>query len=90
MFFIVLIRLNQIAVVENLNQECFLRQKICIILDMKNSWLIGDKESDITAANCSGITNTILVKSGHKINESDSKAKYILQSIHQSNQIIIS
>ena len=59
-------------------------------IDMQNSWLIGDKETDITAANCSGISNTILVKSGHKINEADSKAKYILESIHQSSQVIIS
>ena len=58
-------------------------------IDMQNSWLIGDKEVDIIAANSSGITNTILVKSGHKINEVDSNAKYILDSIHQSNQVII-
>ena len=59
-------------------------------IDMQNSWLIGDKETDITAANYSGISNTILVKSGHKINEVESKAKYILESIHQSSQVIIS
>ena len=58
-------------------------------IDMKNSWLIGDKENDIIAANSSGITNTILVKSGHKINELDSNAKYILKSINQSPQVII-
>ena len=58
-------------------------------IDMQNSWLIGDREVDIIAANSSGITNTILVKSGHKINEVDSNAKYILESIHQSNEVII-
>ena len=58
-------------------------------IDMQNSWLIGDKENDIIAANSSGITNTILVKSGHKINELDSNAKYILKSINQSPQVII-
>ena len=58
-------------------------------IDMQNSWLIGDKENDIIAANSSGITNTILVKSGHKINELDSNAKYILESIYQSNEVII-
>ena len=58
-------------------------------IDMNNSWLIGDTEVDIIAANSAGITNTILVKSGHKINEADSNAKYILESIHQSNQVII-
>jgi len=58
-------------------------------IDMQNSWLIGDKEIDIIAANSSGITNTILVKSGHKINEVDSNAKYFLESIQQSKQVIL-
>jgi D-glycero-D-manno-heptose 1,7-bisphosphate phosphatase len=58
-------------------------------IDMQNSWLIGDKEVDIIAANSSGITNTILVKSGHKINEVDSNAKYFLDSIQQSKQVIL-
>jgi D-glycero-D-manno-heptose 1,7-bisphosphate phosphatase len=58
-------------------------------IDMKKSWLIGDKENDIIAANNAGIKNTILVKSGHKINESQSNAKYILNSIYQSSQVII-
>jgi len=58
-------------------------------IDMQNSWLIGDKEDDIIAAKNSDITNTILVKSGHKINEIDSHAKYILESINETNQVII-
>jgi D-glycero-D-manno-heptose 1,7-bisphosphate phosphatase len=58
-------------------------------IDMQNSWLIGDKEVDIIAANNSGISNTILVRSGHKINEDFSNAKYILDSIHASTEIII-
>ena len=57
-------------------------------IDMEISWLIGDKENDIIAANNSGITNTILVKSGHKIDELDSNAKYILKSINQSQKVI--
>ena len=59
-------------------------------VDMNNSWLIGDKEDDISAANSSGIFNTILVRSGHKINESKSKAKYFLESMHESINIISS
>jgi D-glycero-D-manno-heptose 1,7-bisphosphate phosphatase len=58
-------------------------------IDMQNSWLIGDKENDITAARSSGINNTILVKSGHKINERDSNAKFILGSIYELSQVII-
>ena len=59
-------------------------------INMKNSWMIGDKEVDIIAANTAGITNTILVRSGHIINKADSNAKYILDSIDQSNKVIIS
>jgi D-glycero-D-manno-heptose 1,7-bisphosphate phosphatase len=58
-------------------------------IDMKNSWLIGDKEDDIIAGNNSGILNTILVRSGHKINEKFTKASYIINSIKDSNNIII-
>ena len=53
------------------------------------SLIKGDKESDISAAISSGITNTILVKSGHKINVHNSHAKYIIDSVRQSNQIIV-
>ena len=55
---------------------------------MEDSWMIGDKESDIKAANSAGIDNTILVKSGHKIDESSSNAKFILESINQITKII--
>ena len=57
-------------------------------IDMKNSWMIGDKEADVGAANAAGINNTILVKSGHSIDEANSKAKFILKSIKDSTQII--
>ena len=52
-------------------------------IDMKNSWMIGDKEADIQAANSAGISNTVLVKSGHNIDEKNSKAKFIFDSIKQ-------
>ena len=57
-------------------------------INMPESWMIGDKETDITAAISSGINNTILVKSGHKINAADSRAKFIIDSINQSSQLI--
>jgi len=56
--------------------------------DMEKSWLIGDKEVDVIAANEAGIENTILVRSGHRIDESNSNAKIILNSILQTKQII--
>lgn len=52
-------------------------------IDMQNSWMIGDKENDVIAANLAGIQNTILVRSGHKIDESSLKASFILDSIKQ-------
>lgn len=57
-------------------------------IDMEKSWLIGDKEIDIIAANKAGIGNTILVESGYVINKTKSKAKFILKSIKYSIQII--
>ncbi len=46
------------------------------------------QEADIQAANSAGISNTILVKSGHEINEESSKAKFILDSIKQVATIL--
>ena len=66
----------------------FIKAKIKHKICMEDSWMIGDKESDIKAANSAGIDNTILVKSGHKIVESSSNAKFILESINQVNKII--
>ena len=66
----------------------FLKAKDKHNTDMEKSWLIGDKEVDVIAANEAGIDNTILVRSGHRIDESNSNAKIILDSIHQTKQII--
>ena len=57
-------------------------------ISMDDSWMIGDKETDIEAANLAGITNTILVKSGHLINESNSNSKFIIDSIKPSKEVI--
>ena len=57
-------------------------------IDMKRSWMIGDKEADIQAANAANIQNTILVKSGHQIDENNSKASFIFDSIEQVKDAI--
>ena len=57
-------------------------------IDVSKSWMIGDKEADIQAANEAGIHKTILVKSGHDIDESKSNAMHILESIKDA-QIVI-
>ena len=66
----------------------FLKAKDEHNTDMEKSWMIGDKERDIIAANSARIDNTILVRSGHRIDESNSNAKIILNSIQQAKQII--
>ena len=57
-------------------------------IDMGNSWMIGDKEADVAAANAAGINNTILVKSGHSIDEEASNAARIADSILETTGII--
>ena len=59
-------------------------------IDFKNSWLIGDKETDIQAAHTVGIKNTILVKSGHLIDEHRSNALFIIDSIKEATKTITS
>jgi len=57
-------------------------------INMNNSWMIGDKETDIEAANLAGINNTILVRSGNNIDESNSNSNFIIDSINESKKII--
>ena len=66
----------------------FLEAKTKHNIIMENSWMIGDIEADVIAAKSAGIHNTILVRSGHKIDESNSRASFFLNSIQQSKQII--
>ena len=67
----------------------FLKAKAKHNTDMEKSWIIGDKERDIQAAKSAGINNTILVSSGHNINETKSNASFIIDSITQSKKIIV-
>ena len=57
-------------------------------IDMENSWMIGDRENDIQAAHNAGIRNTILVKSGHEIDELNTNSKFILNSIKDIHEVI--
>jgi D-glycero-D-manno-heptose 1,7-bisphosphate phosphatase len=52
-------------------------------IDLKNSWLIGDKNSDIECAKNAGINNTIHVKSGHPFDISN--ASFIIESLTKEN-----
>lgn len=62
--------------------------KDIIDIDFKNSWLIGDKTSDIELAINVDIPNTIQVLSGDKFDIKKSKAKYIIESIKDIKTII--
>ena len=57
-------------------------------IDMQYSWMIGDKEADIGAANAAEVKNTILVKTGHEIDEVNYNAKFILKSMQDTIEII--
>jgi len=59
-----------------------------IDINYKNSWLIGDKSSDIQTAINANIANTIQVKSGHDFDEKTSKASFIVDSINDIPNII--
>ena len=50
--------------------------------------MIGDSDRDITAATLAGITNTVLLTSGHKIDEENSLAKYHLNSINDIKKLV--
>jgi D-glycero-D-manno-heptose 1,7-bisphosphate phosphatase len=67
----------------------FLRCKNTMNINMELSWAIGDKETDIIAARKAGVDQTILVRSGHKIDELNSQAKYVINSVKESTNIII-
>lgn len=58
-------------------------------IDLENSWLIGDKESDIKCAKNAKIAHTIQVKSGHNFDESKSIANFVCDDIKSAiNKII--
>lgn len=59
------------------------------IVNKEDSWMIGDKETDIKAAINFGLTNTIIIENGRKIDKKNSEAKFILSSIKELNKIIL-
>ena len=50
-------------------------------LDMKNSWMIGDKESDMKAAVNAGVKNRILLTKTKELSESTHRIKKISEAI---------
>lgn len=52
-------------------------------IDLSRSILVGDKESDIEAGQRAGVGTTVLVRSGHSIDEAHTRADVVLDSISQ-------
>jgi D-glycero-D-manno-heptose 1,7-bisphosphate phosphatase len=50
--------------------------------------MIGDKESDIEAALAAGVQKTVLVRSGHKIDEKNTKATFVVNGIFDTIRIV--
>jgi D-glycero-D-manno-heptose 1,7-bisphosphate phosphatase len=57
-------------------------------INMKKSWMIGDKDIDIYASNAAGVKNTILLRSGYSIEE-NSNASFTVSSLKDTARIIV-
>ena len=67
----------------------FIKAKNIHNIDFEKSWMIGDSERDISAANLAGIKNTILVNTSNSEDEVASKAKFFLDSVEQTIDVIL-
>jgi len=57
-------------------------------ISKEESWMVGDSERDIEAAIMAGIHNNILVRSGHPVYETTTKASIVIDSIKDINNVI--
>ena len=57
-------------------------------IDLANSWMIGDKISDIDLAFNAGIKNSILISSEYIKSKENLKTKYIIKNIIEAKNII--
>tara|TARA_B100000795_G_scaffold105606_1_gene77931 strand:- start:304 stop:486 length:183 start_codon:yes stop_codon:yes gene_type:complete len=55
---------------------------------IKKSWIIGDKETDILAANSAGISKTILLIDNHSKVTTESKSDFFINSIKELKEVI--
>ncbi len=58
-------------------------------IDLTESWLVGDKEIDVQTGVNAGIHRNILVRSGHPIDETHTKALFIRDSLYQCINVIL-
>ncbi len=50
-------------------------------LDLSRSLMFGDKEADVEAGRAAGVKATVLVRSGHPIDEQATRADYVIDSL---------
>ncbi len=50
-------------------------------LDLSRSLMFGDKEADVEAGRAAGVKATVLVRSGHPINERTTRADHVIDSL---------
>jgi D-glycero-D-manno-heptose 1,7-bisphosphate phosphatase len=72
------------------NPGMLIEAQIKYNIDMENSWMIGDKERDITAAIAASVGNTILLNNNQKKISLNSNAKFIIHALEETNQLITS
>ncbi len=56
-------------------------------IDLSRSLMIGDKEADIQAGRAAGVAKTVLVRSGHPIDEQASRADYVIDSLGELDAV---
>ena len=55
---------------------------------IKKSWIIGDKETDILAANSAGISKTILLIYNHSKVLTESESGFFINSLKELKEVI--
>ena len=70
------------------NPGMFLEAKLKYNINMKKSWMIGDKETDILAANSAGISKTILLIDNHSKVVTESESEFFINSVKELKEVI--
>ncbi len=56
-------------------------------LDLSQSLMFGDKEADIQAGHAASVATTVLVRSGHPVDERATQAEYIIDSLGELDAV---
>ena len=66
----------------------FLKAESKYNINMQKSWMIGDKETDILAANSAGINKTILLTDNHSKVITESESDFFINSVKELKEVI--